>query len=996
EQKNIEDVIMNINNSTDELDAGHFPASSCPFDELLIKLIHAASQLNEHTSDVLVSAEESTTELATSFKKFSTTFGNLFGVGMEIVGSIKDQEVQQNMVMSLKNVSMTSSKLLVSGKTVATDPNATNAKSQLSNDARVVKDSINDLINVCTTMKITLHEQKDIDDVIKNINNSTNELDAGHFPASSCPFDELLAKLFHSASQLKEQTSDVVVSAKDSTTELAMSSKKFSTTFGDLLIVGMEIVGSIKDQEVQKNMVMSLKSVSMTSSTLMVSGKTVASDANATNAKSQLSDDARVVKDSIDDLIKLVSSIRDKAPGQIECDEAIEKLNLNKHDIDQASLSVQDHNLPQKLENNLQGFNEQVDNAEKSLLNNIDRVRIAAKREPEELGHSIIQFSSYFDPMVKSSIGVTSNLINHKQQGCLLENAKAVVEYALLLINAAKEAGRNPKAPHTHTDVDDSADNLKERLQDLLTTIETISTEASIISGLVESINMAMDHIDENHFPSDDTDGHVDYQTRMFTSTKEISQLAQDMVNKSSDDMSQVAQSVEKISHQYKSLSDDISGAIHESTDPEIAQQLRSSFLELGQSCIELLNYGGVCQAGPCDTLAQSNPGESARQVGEKASHVLAILQASFQGTVACINAETTVSGIIEDLDTSIMFATASTLNDENEDENFSVYRECILKTSKALINEAKTLVAGATSSQEELAVAAQNAITTIVQLSDEVKGGALSLGSTNPESQKMLLNAVKDVAMALGDLINSSKAVSNNSNHEAALKRLKESTELMVTNVNSLTKTVKSVEDEHTRGTHALEAAIEAIAQEIRAFDSDEASKSKATPEDLIRVTKLMSHAATTAVGAGNSLKQDDVIIAANMGRKAISDMLTTCKGAALCAETNEIQNKVVTAGHHIAVQYHKLLQMVQHLLIKPSQEGKTSLTTISNNIAECVTILLSNAESLKDTGSGEDPVNTSIPIETAEKELHGAVESIAVAAQMLMALKPRKAPKK
>lgn len=38
-----------------------------------------------------------------------------------------------------------------------------------------------------------------------------------------------------------------------------------------------------------------------------------------------------------------------------------------------------------------------------------------------------------------------------------------------------------------------------------------------------------------------------------------------------------------------------------------------------------------------------------------------------------------------------------------------------------------------------------------------------------------------------------------------------------MVTNVTSLLKTVKTVEDEHQRGTRALEASIEAIAQEIR-----------------------------------------------------------------------------------------------------------------------------------------------------------------------------------
>ena len=38
-----------------------------------------------------------------------------------------------------------------------------------------------------------------------------------------------------------------------------------------------------------------------------------------------------------------------------------------------------------------------------------------------------------------------------------------------------------------------------------------------------------------------------------------------------------------------------------------------------------------------------------------------------------------------------------------------------------------------------------------------------------------------------------------------------------MVNHVTSLLKTVKAVEDEHTRGTRALESTIEAIAQEIR-----------------------------------------------------------------------------------------------------------------------------------------------------------------------------------
>jgi len=55
-------------------------------------------------------------------------------------------------------------------------------------------------------------------------------------------------------------------------------------------------------------------------------------------------------------------------------------------------------------------------------------------------------------------------------------------------------------------------------------------------------------------------------------------------------------------------------------------------------------------------------------------SNVLLALQAGARGTQACINAASTVSGIIGDLDTTIMFATAGSLNADN-DELFADHR---------------------------------------------------------------------------------------------------------------------------------------------------------------------------------------------------------------------------------------------------------------------------------------------------------------------------------
>ena len=66
----------------------------------------------------------------------------------------------------------------------------------------------------------------------------------------------------------------------------------------------------------------------------------------------------------------------------------------------------------------------------------------------------------------------------------------------------------------------------------------------------------------------------------------------------------------------------------------------------------------------------------------------------------------------------------------------FCVCRENILKTAKTLVEDTKTLVAGAASNQEQLASAAQSAVGTITRLADCVKLGAASLGSEQPEAQ--------------------------------------------------------------------------------------------------------------------------------------------------------------------------------------------------------------------------------------------------------------------
>jgi len=52
-----------------------------------------------------------------------------------------------------------------------------------------------------------------------------------------------------------------------------------------------------------------------------------------------------------------------------------------------------------------------------------------------------------------------------------------------------------------------------------------------------------------------------------------------------------------------------------------------------------------------------------------------------------------------------------------------------------------------------------------------------------------------------------------------------------------------------------------------------------KIGPDELMRYAKPITVATAKAVAAGNSGRQDDVTAAANMGRKAVFDLLHACK---------------------------------------------------------------------------------------------------------------------
>ncbi|VIO95611.1 Talin 1, putative [Brugia malayi] len=728
---------------------------------------------------------------------------------------------------------------------------------------------------------------------------------------------------------------------------------------------------SIAGEIAQKSILLSGREMLDASYEMILTAKQLAVSPADASTWQRLADNSKIVSESIK---RLVTSIREQAPGQVDLDAAINQLQQMIQQIDRASMDALQDQLPRGVITE-QRVHQQILHACQSLYDRIELLREATIGHSEELGHCVHEHMEAIEPLVQSSIQAASVTYDTKSLTTIFEQCKTVVEAELQMLYACRNVTRNPKARDLHVILSDSASQLRDALAEMQRNINRMASEAGVILGVVENISRSIALTDETTSQTI-TGTFTDAQTRMISALEEISRLATDMPLTPPESLGSLAL---RLSERYSDLATDSRLAIATLSSPNLAQKLRVAVQKLGTACIE---------ERVLDDLSRGS-----QTVVERVQEVLAALHEGSRGTQACINAANTVSGIIGDLDTTIMFATAGSLNPQRDSENFGNHREAILKTAKALVEDTKALVAGAASNQEQLAVAAQNAVRTIVNLSDAVKNGAVSLSSDNAEAQVMVIHAVRDVAAALSNLIQATKNASGRSLHDPAMGYLKEAAKIMVTNVTSLLKTVKTIENEHQRGERALEAAIEAISQEISLYDSGEApSRGGATAEDLIRSTKQLTAATARAAAAAQTLQQSDIIAAANIARQSVCDLLATTRAAALSADSADARYRTLDCGREVAVQVRSLLITLQALTIRRDDpHARDALLEASRRIAKVVGELVNCGELLK----GDSWTDPSDPTAIAENELIGAANSIEAAAVKLSQLRPRQAQK-
>lgn len=175
---------------------------------------NAAADLNDAAGEVVATARESPpTRLAWSSKTYSTSFGYLMRVGVEMAGQTKDGDTRSQMITSLKTVSLVSSKLLTVAKTLGADPSAPNVKNQLTAAARAVTDAINGLVDVCTA---SAPGQKECDNAVRAIQTTRSLLENPNEPVNDMSYFECLETVMERSKSLGDGMTGIANNAKRS------------------------------------------------------------------------------------------------------------------------------------------------------------------------------------------------------------------------------------------------------------------------------------------------------------------------------------------------------------------------------------------------------------------------------------------------------------------------------------------------------------------------------------------------------------------------------------------------------------------------------------------------------------------------------------------------------------------------------------------------------------------------------------------------------------
>ncbi len=732
----------------------------------MAQLLTAASQGNENFT-------------GHAARDTSNSLKNLTSAVRGVAATSTERDVQMRVIDNATDVLEKSILLFEETKWALHNPHDRERQQRLTQVAKSVSNSLNNCVNC-------LPGQRDVDESIRSITDAS-QLIARDLPISNKSYSELQNNLTIAATKLNEAAADVIEGSR-SPTHLASSSKQFSSAFTSLFNCGLEISGQTKDYDVRNQMMASLKTLSMSSSKLLVSAKSVSVDPTAPNARNQLASAARSVTESINNLINVCTS---SAPGQKECDSAIRNIQMMRSLLEQPSEPINDSTYFECLET-VTERSRRLGDAMTGIANH------AKKNEHQEFGDSVKEASDSI---------------------CGLLEGAAQAAYLVGASDSTSVAGRSGLVDlnsfHRASEAIQSAcQQLSTRSSNQQQILSAATVIAKHTSALCNSCRVASSKtnnpVAKRHF----VQSAKDVANATASLVKEIKALDQDP--NSERNHQNCAEATKPLLEAVENLTIFASSPDFAPIPAKISAKARASqepITSYGKSIIDascnMIMAAKSLALNPKDPPGWQTLANHSKNVSDSIKKLVTSIKDASPGQKECDEAVEKLSACIRELDQSSLNIISQNL-ESRKDNTLKGFREATSASATEIFEHIDAVRVSGKAEAEKLG----HAVTQLCSYFDPLVQNAIGCASKtqNSKQQMVILDQTKTVTECALQLIYSVKECGGNSKASSVHAEIDDSSDAMKEALQDLLHTLESAATEAGQVTGIIESITKSI----------------------------------------------------------------------------------------------------------------------------------------------------------------------------------------
>eukprot|EP00127_Corallochytrium_limacisporum_P002206 Clim_evm100s108 gene=Clim_evmTU100s108 len=707
----------------------------------------------------------------------------------------------------------------------------------------------------------------------------------------------------------------------------------------------------------------------------------------------------------INDVVRnVLQCIQDAAPGQKQCAEAMDEITMAMTELDRALLAVTMGELEPREDQDIDGYMSQLLESISNVQQDIMDVTVAAKGEPNRLGHAVVSLQANVRAVADMSVGYSSLLPSTDKvlQAKSITHAKTSLEAGMQLIYATKESGGNRAARKAHTQVEAAGKDLSRSLATLETQLQSAGDNAKVFGEIITTINRAGATLTDTPEGNDHGFGaNYSLVDALFKAAKTVGQGTSGVLMAPPEQLPRACREAAQGYVKFASVAQHAYAA-----KDKLAGELREAILAdtkaLGMKYVGMTEAASKLFASPTSSPVRRGFSDRSNEVMTAIQNVLVTLQKAQKGSLACDTSIGRLNNLMNELATATLFMAAGSFADEEGEvmptaDAAVKLRNALNDVAVAASGANKVVSADSSTVQDELEKIANDSSSVCVSLVAATKTAVRSLTDDGDQSTKeLLLNSAKDICGAMSAVMAQAKSVtakgtSATANDESSLAEAAAKLSSLVKNLNDLSG---SLDDENMRASLALQGTLDAL--ELGMSDLEKAATSsgpqsslqqlpqQAEPEELLRFSFTASREAAKLSAAVEEGRVKDVAERSNTVRKNALNMLDTCRSVMLSCETDDSSRNLQRVVLEGGICLRDLLEALNSDLTESVKDGDHS--TVMRLVANSFGRINDMCRRLAGQDFEDDADD---PAKIAEQSLTDAVAAIEAAAGDMKALK-------